>query len=100
VNVVRFDPSGHYLGSGAEDQTARVWDLASGEEIARFQHEEYVYDTQFSSDGNFLATLSAYGTRRVGRLWLWNPTELVRQIESRLTRSLSTDESLYYLGTS
>jgi WD40 repeat protein len=100
VNVVRFDPSGHYLGSGAEDQTARVWDLASGEEIARFQHEEYVYDTQFSSDGNFLATLSAYGTRRVGRLWLWNPTELVRQLESRLTRSLSTDESLYYLGTS
>lgn len=99
VNFVEFDRSGQYLASGGDDQTARVWDLVNGEEIARFPHDEYVQSAQFSADGNYLATMSAYGSRRVGKLWLWNPAELARQVQSRLTRTLTLDEKLYYLGT-
>jgi WD40 repeat protein len=98
VNCVRFDPSGRYLASGGDDMTARVWDLQIGEEIARFDHEEFVFGAHFSPDQKFITTLSAYGTRRVGRLWLWNPIELARQIQLRLPRSISDEERQYYLG--
>jgi WD40 repeat protein len=98
VNVVRFDATGRYLASGSDDQTARVWDLPSGEEIARFRHDEPVYDVRFAPDGNHLVTTSAYGTRRVGRLWLWNPQELLRQATTRLSRPMTIEEKSYYLG--
>jgi WD40 repeat protein len=99
VLVTRFDPSGRYLASGGNDQTARVWDLSTREEIARFRHEEIVYDLQYSPDGNYITTQSAYGSRRVGRIWLWNSSELIRQTESRLTRALTEEEQRYFLGT-
>jgi WD40 repeat protein/energy-coupling factor transporter ATP-binding protein EcfA2 len=98
VNVARFDSTGRYLSSGGDDQTARVWDIVTQEEVARFQHDEFVFDLNFSPDGNYVSTLSAYGSRRVGNLWLWNPAELARQVESRMRRSLTEDERIQFLN--
>lgn len=42
VNQLKFHPlNENLLGSGGDDQTARVWDIAAGTEIARFQHGSY-----------------------------------------------------------
>ena len=35
VNAVSFSPDGKTLASGSEDNTVRVWDLATGKELQR-----------------------------------------------------------------
>lgn len=78
VVAVTFSPDGTQVltGSGREeamtppstDNSARLWDLASGKEIRRFEgHEAFVHTVQFSPDGERVLTAGADGTARV-----WN----------------------------
>ncbi len=50
---------------GAEDNTARVWEAATGQEVARMAHEVLVCAVAFSPDGQWLATGSYDNTARV-----------------------------------
>jgi WD40 repeat protein len=56
VWAVAFSPDGHLLATASEDQTARVWDAASGQERARIRHHAAVAAVAFSPDGRLLAT--------------------------------------------
>ena len=48
------------------DQTARVWDAATGVELVTFRgHEKMVISVAFSADGGRIVTASADGTVRV-----------------------------------
>ena len=47
------------------DKTARVWDAASGRELARLAHEDSVLAAGFSPDGARIVTASADKTARV-----------------------------------
>jgi WD40 repeat protein len=66
---VAFSPDGKYLASASEDKTARVWEPASGREVARMSHEEPVVHVAFSPDGKYLASASEDKTAR-----LWEAT--------------------------
>jgi WD40 repeat protein len=69
VNCVHFTPDGRRLLSAANDGTARVWDAASGQELACLVgHRERVSDLACSPDGRLLASASNDGTVRV---WDW-----------------------------
>ena len=59
VNAVAFSPDGRLLATGSADQTARIWDAASGQERTRLAHGEGVAAVAFSPDGRLLATGSA-----------------------------------------
>ncbi len=67
VPSVAFSPDGKYVVSGSDDGTARVWEAASGKEIARMTHDDYVTTVAFSPDGKYVVSGSGDKTARVGR---------------------------------
>jgi WD40 repeat protein len=70
VTAVAFSPDDRLLASGSADNTAKLWDTATGREVRTLGgHEARVTGVAFSPDGMRLATASNDQTVR-----LWNPT--------------------------
>src|SRR6266568_7540618 len=69
VASVDYSPDGRYLATGSYDRTAKIWDAATGTEVATLRnHQGTVEAVRFSPDGRILATGSYDGTVR---LWDW-----------------------------
>jgi WD40 repeat protein len=73
-----FSPDGRILLSSGTGGTARLWDMATGRELYRFDHKENLYAVAFSPDGKTLVTGGGgvnsngkwtKGTDHVVRLW-------------------------------
>jgi WD40 repeat protein len=65
---VAFSPDGRRLASASDDGTIRMWDVARGQEISRFQgHRQRVVSVAFSPDGKQLGSASHDATVK-----LWN----------------------------
>jgi ATP-dependent Clp protease ATP-binding subunit ClpC len=57
VGSVSWSPDGRRLASGSADNTLRIWDAETGQEVARFAFEEaYAWRLAWSPDGAFLAS--------------------------------------------
>lgn len=65
VQATAFSPDGELLASVAADKTARLWNLATEQEVQSLTHEEAVYAVTFSPDSKRLATGSAGGAVRL-----------------------------------
>ncbi len=66
VTSVVFSPDGTQLASGSRDDTIRLWDVAKGQEVRRFEgHTGFVNSVAFSPDGTQLASGSRDSTIRL-----------------------------------
>jgi WD40 repeat protein len=66
IDCVDLSADGKLLATGARDGTARVWNLATGQEVIRLKHAAPVEAVAFSADGTTLGTGSFDGA---ARLW-------------------------------
>jgi|GEM_PF-987538 len=64
VFAVAFSPSGSQIVSGGP-YAARVWDVASGEEVMAIEHPDWIRSVAFSPDGTLIVTGSDDGIVRV-----------------------------------
>jgi hypothetical protein len=65
VNAVAFSPNGRLVATASDDWSARVWEVASGQERLRVRHNDAVSGVAFSPGGRLLATASYDHTARV-----------------------------------
>jgi WD40 repeat protein len=63
---VSFSPDGKYVATAGGEAIARVWDIATGRQIARLPHQDIVEDVAFVAPPGYLATLDS---RDVLKLW-------------------------------
>jgi hypothetical protein len=65
VHQATFSADGKRVVTASDDETARVWDAATGEELHRLKHDGSVTWAIFSADGKRVATGSHDKTARV-----------------------------------
>ncbi|MGH9775002.1 MAG: toll/interleukin-1 receptor domain-containing protein [Candidatus Acidiferrales bacterium] len=67
VRAVSFSPDARWLASGSVDQTIKLWDVATGQEVRTLSgHTGSVWSVAFSPDGRWLASGS---TDQTVKLW-------------------------------
>ena len=66
IASVAFSPDGQRIVTGSNDQTAKVWDAASGRELLTLRgHSDVIKSVAFSPDGQRILTCSGDRTAKV-----------------------------------
>ena len=96
VNSAAFSPDGQRIVTASWDKTARVWEAATGQQLAVLSgHEGWLHSAVFSPDGRRIVTTSADGTALIH---LVEMDDLMALAQSRVTRQLSCQERVAYLN--
>lgn len=76
---VAIDPEGRWVLTSGSDNSARVWDTATGEEVHRLRgHHGWVNTVAFSGDGRSALSGSSDGTIRIWRTGSWEHVGTLR----------------------
>jgi WD40 repeat protein/transcriptional regulator with XRE-family HTH domain len=66
TQTLAFSPDGRQLATArTSDNVAHVWDVQTGAELMRLEHDGVVLAVAFSPDGHYIATGSADGSSRI-----------------------------------
>ena len=99
IRVLTLSPNGRFLITIDADETARVWEFEGGREIRRLPYLRYLTAVAVSPDSRFMATCGDDGwDRRLVEVTEILPADPVAKACSQLSRNLSREEWLQYLG--
>ncbi|MFN2172318.1 MAG: protein kinase domain-containing protein, partial [Candidatus Promineifilaceae bacterium] len=73
---LQFTPDSQQLATGGRDQTARLWDIPSGQELLTLGHDTVVGSLNFTPDGTQLVTSDDRGDLRFWDLTALGESEL------------------------
>lgn len=95
VEAAAFSPDDLYLATAGSDGTTRIWDIAAGQMLLTLAPPDgkALENVTFSSDGSKLA---AIGKEEL-RIYALLTKDLLALARARVTRSLTSDESIKYL---
>ena len=65
INTVDFSPDSTRLVCGSDNKKATIWDVVARKQVQTFDHESYLCATEYSAQGDRLAT----ATRNFIRVW-------------------------------
>ncbi|MHC5729339.1 MAG: WD40 repeat domain-containing protein, partial [Nostoc sp.] len=68
VNSVAISPDGKTLASGSDDETIKLWNLATGEQIRTLTGHSEVLNVAISPDGKTLVSGGSDNTIKIWRL--------------------------------
>jgi RNA polymerase sigma factor (sigma-70 family) len=92
VNAVAFSPNGQRVATAGADQTARIWDAATGKEVRAFNgHTLPVAGVAWEADGEHLITVAGKFAGAGGEVRRWNAEtgELVQKLEGHTSPTLA-----------
>ena len=91
-----FSPDGGTIASASFDNTVKIWDSTTGEELLTFSAPSAIAfaNVAFSPDGRLLAASSGDGTVRI---FVLPPNDLIELAHERVTRTLTETECQQYL---
>jgi WD40 repeat protein/transcriptional regulator with XRE-family HTH domain len=77
----RYSPDGKYFAIAIQDNTVRLYDAATGEQVHVFAHPGTVQAVAFSPDGRSIATA---GSDRLVQLWDVKTEQVIREYTGHL----------------
>jgi WD40 repeat protein/tetratricopeptide (TPR) repeat protein len=73
INAAEFSPDGHRVVTASADQTARVWDVVTGQPVTPpLQHSGPVVSAAFDSKGRRLVTAVGTSSGARGEAYIWD----------------------------
>ncbi|MGW2048354.1 WD40 repeat domain-containing protein [Streptomyces sp. NPDC001858] len=98
VVTVAFSSDGRTLATGSDDNTVRLWDLATGvTQVTLAGHTGAVFSLAFSPDGRTLTTGSTDRTVRRWNVDRSTPTSAISEICRAIGRSITAEERSVYM---
>ena len=99
VGSASFSPDGARIVTASYDGTARVWDAATGKEVAVLRHGDWVGSASFSPDGAVIVTASKDRTARLWEAAAGKEIAVLRHEEAVESAAFSPDRALIVIAS-